>query len=100
MKVMTKYDLILNLLQEDKKYRESDRALMARIWWDECKAQNIETVFDFLHSFSKGDLTNPESIRRPRAKITNEDYPHLASDEVKRGRGLDEDSARIDLGYT
>lgn len=99
MKVMTKYDLILGLLQEDEKYRESDRALMARIWWDECQYKGITSVKEFLRQFVNGNFTNPESIRRPRALITNVDFPHLASKETKRKRAIEEDNARKDLGY-
>lgn len=99
MKIMTKYELVLKLLLEDSKYRESDRLLMARIWWDECKHKNINDVQGFLQAFVEGKITNPESIRRPRALITNVDYPDLASEKVKRQRSEEESQARKDLGY-
>jgi len=83
----------------NEKCRESDRYLMASMWWEDNKRLGVKTFEQFLRAFVEGKFTNPESIRRPRAKITNEDYPHLASKKVKAKRERDRKQNMVDLGY-
>jgi hypothetical protein len=64
-------DVIIDLLTNKEHLRDNDQALIANIWWRELVAQGKDkiTVFEFLKIFSEGKLSNPESIRRARAKI-------------------------------
>lgn len=73
---------IIHLLKEKEEYRNSDDKLIARIWFDQTidnSGQNITkttTAHDFLIAFREGQYTNPESIRRCRQKV-QEQNPDL-----------------------
>ena len=60
--------------------KDSDERLIATIWNEELLKKGISTKeisgYDFLTYFAKGELTNPESIRRSRAKLQEENV-HL-----------------------
>lgn len=66
---------IQNLLEKVPSLRDNDLRLIANIWVAEIggkeKAHKI-TAHDFLEKYSKGSLTNPESVRRLRQKIQEE----------------------------
>lgn len=66
------YDRVVRLLKEDTKYRDDDNALVARIWWDELRAKNIEgtsaTATQFLTLYRDGKVTTADSITRARRK--------------------------------
>ncbi len=51
--------------------RDCDNKLIANIWHSQLGKEKAKeyTAFDFLASFSNGNLINPESIRRIRQKI-------------------------------
>lgn len=65
--------------------RDSDNKLIANIWHEQIgKDKAIEfTAFDFLSSFSNGNLISPESIRRIRQKI-QEQNPELRGLSYKK----------------
>ncbi len=62
-------DRVEKLLMEKPHLRDSDEALMANIWFQEATAKDINTMYGFLDAYSKGSLTNGESVRRIRQKL-------------------------------
>lgn len=70
-------DKVLKQLNEDARTRDNDNLLIAKIWYNEIPtdAKNYSS-FDFLKSFSEGNFTSAESIRRCRQKL-QEDFPGL-----------------------
>lgn len=63
-------DKVIKLLTEYPHLREDDNKLIANIWHQECKGNNV------LQLYAENKLTNAESIRRSRQKIQQEN-PHL-----------------------
>ena len=74
-------EVIIDLLTHKEHLRDNDQALIANIWWRELVTQGKDksTAFEFLKVFSEGKLSNPESIRRSRQKIQEEE-PSLRGD--------------------
>ena len=74
-------EVIIDLLTNKEHLRDNDQALIANIWWRELVTQGKDksTAFEFLKVFSEGKLSNPESIRRSRQKI-QEEQPALRGD--------------------
>lgn len=66
-------DRVEGLIRDYPHLRDDDNKLMATIWWSECYKDVELSAREFLEMFSKGVLTNPESIRRCRAKIQEQD---------------------------
>jgi hypothetical protein len=56
--------------------RDNDERLIATIWNEELSNKGITSKeisgYDFLGYFASGELTNPESIRRTRQKLQEE----------------------------
>lgn len=98
MKLFNK-QLIINLLTDKPHLRDNDSALIANIWWRELmdKGQMGASAFDVLKMFSEGKLSNPESIRRSRQKI-QEEQPELRG-ESYRARHKEQDNVKEQLGY-
>ena len=68
---------IRTLLESNKKYRSSDYALMARIWFDDIGISiNQTSAIDLLCMIRDGEVTKWESAVRCRRKI-QELHPHL-----------------------
>ena len=64
---------IKDLLRSNKKYRKSDRVLMARIWYEDLGYKIHEmSAIELLMELSKGNLSNWETITRLRRKIQSE----------------------------
>ena len=64
---------IKDLLRSNKKYRKSDRVLMARIWYEDLGYKIPEmSAIEILMELSKGNLSNWETITRLRRKIQSE----------------------------
>ena len=74
-------EVIIDLLTHKDHLRDNDQALIANIWWRELTTMGKDkaTAFEFLKIFSHGKLSNPESIRRSRQKI-QEENPELRGD--------------------
>jgi hypothetical protein len=74
-------EVIIDLLTHKEHLRDNDQALIANIWWRELTTQGKDkaNAFEFLKIFSEGKLSNPESIRRSRQKI-QEENPELRGD--------------------
>lgn len=75
-------DVVHELLIQRPQTRDCDRKLMAYVWSKELGGMytlaNI-SGFDFLKYFADGKLSSPESIRRARQKI-QEENPNLRGD--------------------
>ena len=92
-------DVIIDLLTNKEHLRDNDQALIANIWWRELVTQGKDksTAFEMLKVFSEGKLSNPESIRRARQKI-QEEQPELRG-ESYRARHREQDNIKEQLGY-
>ena len=71
------YDVVLELLEENKKYRDNDAILVARIWSMQLGGiDNLkkDSIYDFLCEYIKEDtfLYSHESITRARRKAQQE----------------------------
>ncbi len=58
--------IVQRLLEQQPALRDNDNALMVTIWKGET------SVIDFFYSFENGYLTSPETIRRSRQKLQQE----------------------------
>ena len=74
MNIKKNKDIIFNLLTKYKSYRDNDNKLIAHIWANEMNwnPNDEKSAMEFLHEFSRGEYSNPESIRRSRQKIQEE----------------------------
>ena len=65
---------IYYLLNYKTNLRDSDHKLIANYWWFEIGEQRIKnmTAEEFLKEFSQGKITGPETIRRCRQKLQEE----------------------------
>jgi hypothetical protein len=92
-------DVIIDLLTNKEHLRDNDQALIANIWWRELVTQGKDksTAFEMLKVFSEGKLSNPESIRRSRQKI-QEEQPELRGASY-RARHREQDNVKEQLGY-
>ena len=82
--------IVLYFLESYDRLRDSDEKLIATIWKLELVKNKVDpkkiTAFNFLQLFADGKLTNPESIRRSRAKI-QENIPELRGSNYKERQG-------------
>lgn len=96
--------LVEKLLREHPKYRDSDRALIVRIWADAVGGANGTkgvTMFDFLMDFLQPDskFLSTESVGRARRKL-QEEHPELRGANYVT-RQIEETAAvQTELGYT
>jgi hypothetical protein len=90
-------DKVEYLLKKTPHLRDDDYKLIATFWWWEMGKEKTElmTGFDFLDTFSRGKLTHPESIRRVRAKL-QEQNPLLRGENYNR-RKNDGDDMNSDI---
>ena len=63
------------MLRTFASFRDDDQLLMANFWAAECAEKGIERSH-FLQQFADGAFTSPESIRRIRQKL-QEENPEL-----------------------
>ncbi len=93
---------IKKLLNKYPPYKNSDSRLMAHFWAEEISKKNIDinkiTARDFLKMFAKSQLTNPETIRRMRAKI-QEESPEYRGKVYKFRKEKKQQQWREKLGY-
>ena len=70
-------DKVKTLLTKYPRFRDSDNKLIAAFWLEELKRKGLNpdemNGMDFLHLFADSKITNPETIRRSRAKLQEED---------------------------
>lgn len=69
--------LVRHFLLKNEEIKNNDNVLLANIWFDELKRHGINSkemnAYEFLAYFAKGQLQNPTSIVRCRAKLQEED---------------------------
>jgi hypothetical protein len=67
---------VKNLLQRNPRLRESDAALMSRIWWNDLVARGLDpnsiSATDFFVLLADKKLSSYEGITRGRRKIMEE----------------------------
>lgn len=69
--------LVLEILKKDRKSRDYDIHLQILVWKAQGQKEN-ESFKKFKYSLYMGKYSNPETIRRARQKIQeNEDYKYL-----------------------
>lgn len=71
MQIKNKAELVKKLLQKNPHLRDDDNKLIATIWWNEIKKAGTDPspYKPLLDMFAQGKLSNPESIRRVRQKL-------------------------------
>lgn len=95
-------DIVAQLLREDKRYRDSDKKLSAKIWANQYggieKLKNI-SAFDFLCEYVKDStfLISQESIGRARRKV-QEENAELRGEKYEK-RKEEQDNVKDTLGY-
>jgi hypothetical protein len=74
--------------------RDDDNKLVANIWFTDLKALGYNpseiSAFKMLELFAKGELSNPESIRRSRQQLQML-HPELRGQNYYQRRAKDED---------
>tara|TARA_Y100000034_G_scaffold131973_1_gene193871 strand:- start:82 stop:396 length:315 start_codon:yes stop_codon:yes gene_type:complete len=74
------YTKVKHLLAETPRYRDNDKLLVARIWWEEMKAIRIDpetaTARQLMDLMVDDRVTQPDTIKRARRKV-QEDFPNL-----------------------
>lgn len=80
--------IITELLEKLPHLRDSDEKLIANIWHSEIGKDRVKilTTFDFLSELSAGKLSSPESIRRTRAKIQEQNENLQGTKYKKRSK--------------
>ena len=95
-------DKIKTLLTKYPRFRDSDNKLIAAYWLEELKRKGLNpdemSGIEFLHQFADSKITNPETIRRSRAKLQEEDSS-LRGETYFVRKGAIQDKWREDLGY-
>jgi len=86
MNISKQKDFIIRLLITHPELRDNDYQLIATIWEYESDNPTTITAAQFLMDFGNGKYTNPESIRRCRAKL-QEEMPELRGEKyIERHR--------------
>jgi hypothetical protein len=90
MNIVNKQIVVKDLLSNFPHLRDDSLALLATVWKLEIQRDKLNlnqtTAFDLLTLIAKGGVSNPESIRRVRAKI-QEEVPTLRGEKwLKRQR--------------
>lgn len=88
---------VIDLLTKHPHLRDDDNKLIATIWNKETGVdeKNVfisqqTTAFDFFEAFSAGQYTNPESVRRCRQKV-QEQNPELRGNAYKNRKEIGEE---------
>ena len=93
---------IVKLLTQDVRLRDSDNKLIARYWLNEMKEKGFNTnkisAYEMLCLFAESKLTSPETIRRYRCKL-QEENKNLRGKKYQKRKGIIQTQWRKDLGY-
>jgi len=93
---------IEKLLIKSPHLKNSDPKLIATYWFRELEHKGLDvkeiTAMNFLKLFAESRLTNPETIRRMRAKL-QEEFPELRGEVYYLRKGEKQKQWRNDLGY-
>lgn len=88
--------IVFDLLKSDPKYRDSDNVLIARIWNNHLGGSDNTkkmTAHHLLATLAIGMLPSPESIRRMRQKL-QEQNPELRGKSYKHRKTVNEQQVR------
>ena len=96
MKIAEIKPIVYKLLTEHAHLRDDDLKLIANIWYNEMDGKQV-SAFDFLSQFSRGEYSNPESIRRVRQKL-QEENPDLRGENYQ-ARQSEQKKVKSELGY-
>ena len=87
-------DRVIRLLNKKYHLRDCDFKLVANLWHEDVINKGLDpkemTVFEFLKIYSEGSFTNPQSIKRLRAKL-QEEYKELRGDKFNQRHGMQQD---------
>ena len=76
----TIFTSVKKLLAESPRYRDNDKLLIARIWWEEMQAKGINpekaTARQLMDLMVDDRVTQPDTIKRARRKV-QEHFPNL-----------------------
>ena len=97
MKVLNNITKIETLLINDKRYRDNDHLLIARLFWDEINHSETMTAKEFLVLLRDRKLSNTESIRRTRQKLQEQNVELRG--KSYRSRKKETAKVRKELGY-
>jgi hypothetical protein len=86
-------NIVTHFLVKNDEIKNNDNVLIANIWFDELKRHGINpkemNAFEFLAYYAKGQLQNPRSIIRCRAKL-QEEQPELRGKKyIERKKNLE-----------
>lgn len=92
-------DRVIAVLRRFPEYRDNDNKLISTLWLAECKAKGIseDAAKKVLNLLAKGELTSPESIRRSRQQVQEQD-PTLRGNKYK-DRQSNQKFVQGELGY-
>lgn len=95
-------DIVEKLLKEDKRYRDSDKKLSAKIWAIQCGGmENLKNIsaYEFLCEYvnENTELISQESIGRARRKI-QEENPELRGEKYSQRQNEQEEVKNL-FGY-
>jgi hypothetical protein len=85
-------------LESSTKMRDDDALLIADVWREELAELGAKSVYDVLNAIAGRMVTSPESIRRSRQKV-QQDNPNLRGN-VYNQRHAKEEEVLKELGYT
>ena len=96
---LKKQELIKSLLDKYPHLKDNDMRLICNVWASEMKSQGVDphqfrTLFLMLQN---GTISNPESIRRGRAKL-QEEFPEYRGEKYI-DRHKEVSKWKQDLGY-
>lgn len=84
-------EIVRELLEKKPELRDNDNLLMSKIWKDQAN------ILNFFQRFESGKLHSPESIRRARQKL-QEENEHLRGElyDVRQKKQI---KVKQELGY-
>ena len=95
-------ETVEKLLIKSPHLKDSDAKLQATYWYKELIHNKLDpektSAMEFLRLFSLSKVTNPETIRRMRAKL-QEEKPELRGESYKLRNEKLQKKWRKDLGY-
>ena len=92
--------LVTSFLTRNSEIKDNDNVLLANIWFDELKRHGKNpkemSAFQFLTYLAKGQVANPVSIVRCRAKLQEEE-PYLRGAKYNKRKSKLENKVRREI---
>lgn len=100
-KLITTYDRVYGYLKEAQKYRDDDKLLVARFWYDEMKAAGIkmDAAVDpvyVIRMYVDGKMTNHDTITRARRKV-QEEVPEFRGASYAKRQGKQQAEVKAEV---